>query len=118
MSTRLGHRTIDTIDLDRTSAFWSAVLAADVWRSPDGAVAVLSRAGMPDLMLQRVDALPGGKNPVHLDLFTADLAAEIERLTALGAQPQASHEAHGASWATMTDPDGLVFDVVLAADDD
>ncbi|MBA2415300.1 MAG: VOC family protein [Geodermatophilaceae bacterium] len=116
MSASLGHLTIDTTDLDRAIGFWSEVFTAEVWRAPDGAIAVLSCDGMLDLTLQRVDALPSGKNPVHLDLFTADLDAEVARLTALGARLQETHDAHGTTWATMTDPDGLVFDVVLHAE--
>jgi catechol 2,3-dioxygenase-like lactoylglutathione lyase family enzyme len=118
MSASLGHLTIDTPDLDRATGFWSRVLGADVWRAPDGAIAVLSRDGMLDLVLQHVDALPDGKNPVHLDLFTSELDAEVLRLTALGARLQQPHDEHGASWVTMTDPDGLVFDVVRNEEDD
>ena len=115
MSARLGHLTLDTVDLDRAVTFWAAVLDGDVWRAPDGAIAVVSAPGA-ELMIQRVDAVAQGKNPIHLDLFAADLGSEIPRLIALGAQEVSRYAQWGAIWVTLTDPDGYVFDVVERAD--
>lgn len=116
MSSRLGHLTIDTLDLDRAAAFWSAVFEGEIWRAPDAAIAVVSAEGMTDLMIQRVDAKAGGKNPVHLDLFTGDLDSEIVRLCSLGAREIGRYAQWGAVWATLNDPDGHVFDVVERVD--
>lgn len=90
----------------------------DIWRAPDGAIAVVSAVGTSDLMIQRVDSVSPGKNAIHLDPFTADLQAEIPRLEALGAREVARYAQWGAVWATMTDPEGYVFDVVEHGDDD
>lgn len=46
-----------------------------------------------------------GKNRVHLDLSADDPAAEIVRLTELGATVVAEHE----HWTVLADPDGNVF---------
>ena len=68
-------------------------------------------------MIQRVADLAQGKNQIHLDLFTADLDAEIGRLEALGAREVARYAQWGAIWVTLTDPDGHVFDLVERPDD-
>ncbi len=115
MSARLGHLTLDTVDLDRAVTFWAAVFDGEVWRAPDGAIAVVSAPGA-ELMIQRVDSVAEGKNAIHLDLFAADLAAEIPRLEALGAREVARYNQWGANWVTLTDPDGYVFDVVERSD--
>jgi predicted enzyme related to lactoylglutathione lyase len=109
---RLGHLTLDSTDVARAAAFWSAVFDGEARTIADGAFAIVAADGMPDLMIQRVDAVPGGKNPVHLDLFTADLDAEVVRLVGLGATELGRHDEFGTTWATLTDPDGFVFDLV------
>ena len=112
MASRIGHLTLDTPDLGRAVTFWAAVLGGEIWASPDGAIAVVSTPTGLDLMIQRVEHVAEGKNPVHLDLFTDDLNTELERLAGLGATELARHEAHNTVWATLTDLDGYVFDVV------
>jgi predicted enzyme related to lactoylglutathione lyase len=112
MPARLGHLTLDTTDLDRAVAFWSAVFDGSVWQAEDGSIAIVSAAGMPDLMVQRVDATGSHKNQLHLDLFATELDAEITRLEGLGARPLGRYQQWGTTWATMLDPDGYVFDVV------
>lgn len=46
----------------------------------------------------------------HVDIETDDVAAEVTRLTSLGA----SVVAQGRTWVVMRDPSGLLFDVVPA----
>jgi predicted enzyme related to lactoylglutathione lyase len=52
------------------------------------------------------------KNRFHPDLLATDLDAEIRRLVDLGAATQAEFSEGGASWVTLTDPEGNEFDVV------
>ena len=49
-----------------------------------------------------------------LTLDTADLAAEVKRLTGLGATKVASYDEGGYQWTTLQDPEGNEFDVVRA----
>jgi hypothetical protein len=44
-------------------------------------------------------------NRVHLDLRTDDRAAEVTRLTALGASVLAERSAPGLWWTIMADPE-------------
>jgi hypothetical protein len=60
---------------------------------------------MPRLIFQLVPEAKVAKNRVHLDLSADDPAAEIARLTGLGATVVAEHE----RWTTLADPDGNEF---------
>lgn len=64
--------------------------------------------GTPRLWFQRVPESKLVKNRVHLDLTCADVGAEVDRLTGLGARVLALQE----QWVTMADPEGNEFDVM------
>ena len=75
----------------------------------DPNVLLVGRDGrLPRIFCQLVPERKRVKNRVHLDLSTADAAAEVERLCALGATVQAEHK----DWITMQDPDGNEFCVM------
>jgi Glyoxalase-like domain len=59
------------------------------------------------LLFQFVPEAKVVKNRVHLDLACADVRAEVERLTGLGARVLGGQE----RWVTMADPEGNEFDV-------
>jgi predicted enzyme related to lactoylglutathione lyase len=59
----------------------------------------------PRLFFQLVPESKVVKNRLHLDLSADDPAAEIARLTELGATVVAEHE----RWTVMADPDGNEF---------
>ncbi|MCZ4076728.1 VOC family protein [Rhodococcus sp. H36-A4] len=61
------------------------------------------------LAFQKVDEPTPGKNRIHLDLTTSDLAAERSRLVASGASEVAEHTMGDFTWVTFADPDGNVF---------
>ena len=66
----------------------------------------------PRLLAQRVPEGKTAKNRVHLDVRVggADaVAAEVERLTALGATYQGRFDEHGSAWAVLQDPEGNEF---------
>ena len=71
----------------------------------------------PAVVIQQVDAIGPGKNPVHLDLRVDDVVAEVARLRALGATVEwtIDETADGGSrWTTMSDPQGTLFCVCTA----
>jgi hypothetical protein len=59
----------------------------------------------PQLTFQLVPESKVVKNRVHLDLTADDRAAEVARLTSLGARVRAEYE----HWTTLADPDGNEF---------
>lgn len=95
---------------DAAAAFWAGARGSE--RGP---------AGPPeDNPYESLTPLPGGvmlelqrtregtPARVHLDIETDDVAAEIDRVVALGATVVQRHE----QYAVLTDPGGLVFCVV------
>jgi hypothetical protein len=74
---------------------------------PSGSVAIES-GPPPRLIFQLVPESKVVKNRVHLDLSADDPAAEIARLTELGATVVAEH----ATLTTLADPDGNEFCVL------
>lgn len=103
---------LDCADPDALARFWSSALryttlggaGAYVMLVPDG------RPG-PQLLLQRVPEPKAGKNRMHLDIHTADIAAEADRLTRLGARrvDDETRGEHGSHWIVMSDPEGNEF---------
>jgi len=107
---------IDCSDLDRSAAFWSAVLGYTVGQSVTGpyrSLAPESGAGI-DVLLQRVPDVKGQKNRLHLDLRTPDLDAEVGRVVDLGARLLTREPVteDGWSWHILADPDGNEFCVL------
>jgi Glyoxalase-like domain len=94
-------------DHGRELAFWSAATGqplAQFDRHPEYHGAALHGQEFW-LLIQR---LADGPGRVHIDIHTDDLAAEVARLEALGAeQVQQAH-----SWQVMRDPAGLLFCVI------
>jgi len=107
---------IDCADLDRSAAFWSAVLGYMSSPAATGSYRSLepeSGAGI-DVLLQRVPDVKGQKNRLHLDLRTPDLDAEVRRVLDLGATLLTSEPVteDGWSWHILGDPDGNEFCVL------
>jgi Glyoxalase-like domain len=86
--------------------FWSAALGASAHPAPGQEQFTVLVGAIPDLftVVQAVDGAPR----YHVDIETDDLAAEVARLTALGAEPVSSwQDAH-----TLRAPGGHLFCVV------
>jgi catechol 2,3-dioxygenase-like lactoylglutathione lyase family enzyme len=100
---------IDCSDLDRSARFWSDPAAAGPYRSLEP----VSGAGI-EILLQRVPDVKDQKNRLHLDLRTPDLAAEVRRVTDLGATLLTSEPVteDGWLWHILADPDGNEFCVL------
>jgi predicted enzyme related to lactoylglutathione lyase len=110
---------IDCSDLDRSARFWSEVLGFTAGRATGGPYRRLLREDGQgvEVLLQRVRDDKGQKNRMHLDLRTADMAAEVSRILALGAtliseQPVVED---GLRWHVLADPDGNEFCVLEPA---
>jgi predicted enzyme related to lactoylglutathione lyase len=107
---------IDCSDLFRSARFWSGVLGYVSEPAPGGRYQTLvpaSGRGL-EILLQRVPEAKSGKSRLHLDLRTADLNAEVERVVALGARrltgPPVTED--GWRWHILADPDGNEFCVL------
>jgi predicted enzyme related to lactoylglutathione lyase len=107
---------IDCGDLDRAAQFWTSVLGYARSGGPSGPYQALvpSDGQGVEILLQRVPEVKSGKNRLHLDLRTAELGSEVERVVALGALRLTSEPVReeGWSWHILADPDGNEFCVL------
>jgi len=111
----VGSVVIDCNDLPRMLAFWSAALGYVPRDDPPGEDFVVLRdpaGARVNVSLQRVPERRMGKNRLHLDLYTAEQAAEVTRLTALGATRAPREPEPDDDFVLLQDPEGNVFCVV------
>jgi predicted enzyme related to lactoylglutathione lyase len=111
--------TIDATDSAGAVTFWQAALGYERRSASGPFVVLVPPAGdtRPAVVIQHVDAIGPGKNPVHLDLRVDDVDAEVARLRGLGATVEwtIDETADGGSrWTTMSDPQGTFFCVCTA----
>ncbi len=117
--------TLDAVDPDAAVAFWSKALGYEVLytREPYTVLGPPGDDGRPRVLIQRVDAVPDGKTPVHLDLRVDDPDAEVARLESLGASVAWEVNESGCGqprcirWTVMRDPQGTHFCVCPARAD-
>ena len=97
-----------TSDLDGAAGFWSEALGRPVDPSHPGSrgnyLMLETPPDEPIVQIQRVDH----ESRVHIDIETDDIAAEVARLTKLGAKAVA----HLERWVVMEAPTGQRFCVV------
>jgi len=70
----------------------------------------------PNLSFQGRDRRPRSRSWLHLDLYTADQQAEVERLVASGARRYPCGYRAGDDFVVLEDPAGAPFCVVQKAD--
>jgi Glyoxalase-like domain len=119
---RVGSILVRCVRFDELLAFWQAALGY-VPREPpeDGWVVLTDPTGAgPNISLDRVseDRLPplGELSRVHLDLYTTDQQAEVERLLGLGATRYEREYGPDEDFVVHVDPDGNRFCVVAKPD--
>jgi predicted enzyme related to lactoylglutathione lyase len=94
--------TIDCGNVGRVAEFWRQLLGLDPLEDP--------LPGGPALTFQPVPEPKAGKTRVHLDLRTADLAAALARIRALGGDWTGEvHVYDEGTVAVMADPEGTEF---------
>ena len=116
MGLYVGSTVINTADIERAIAFWTAALGYVV-RDLDATFAVLTDPGRrwSNVSLQRSDEPKRGRNRVHLDLYTPDREGEVARLEGLGATRIPWEYEEGHDHIVMADHDGNEFCVVQSA---
>src|SRR5262245_40312526 len=115
---KIGSIVIHCLEFDRTVAFWQEALHY-VPREPGRGrwVVLCDPEGKgPNLSFQLRDRPPTSRSWVHLDLYTANQEAEVERLVALGATRYPWRYRPGADFVVLQDPGGHLFCVVSKPD--
>ena len=113
---------LDCADPIAMADFWQAAIGFDVRTGNGDPHVALSgssvRRPLNHLTLQRVPEAKAAKLRLHLDLYSKDVTAEIDRLLALGAT-ELFRIPEGATgddllYATLTDPEGHEFCVIAS----
>jgi predicted enzyme related to lactoylglutathione lyase len=107
--------SIDCADAAGLARFWAGVLGWPVNPQPTAAFAAIAASEPnqgPPLAFHQVPEAKTVKNRLHLDLISADFAAEADRLLSLGATRVTDVETGDARWTTFRDPEGNEFDLV------
>lgn len=111
---------LDCADPDALADFWQEAIGFEVRTGDGDPYVTLSssklRRPLNHITLQRVPEPKSVKNRMHIDLFAGDVAAEVVRLTNLGATvtSRLPEDATGDDliFAEMADPEGHEFCVV------
>jgi predicted enzyme related to lactoylglutathione lyase len=110
MTLKLEMITVDTTDPEPLAAWWAEQTGTEVVKRFDDWFVMVAGAGLPvTLAFQKVPDPTPGKNKMHLDLATADLDAEVERLVAAGATLVGDRGDEHFRWVTLADPQGNQF---------
>ncbi len=116
MGIRLGSTVINCADLELMTRFWSQALGLISSSAQDDDDFRVLRGDRVNLSLQRSRTPVTARDQMHLDLYSDDQAAEVERLTGLGAAFVRHHrEDPDDDYVVMTDPEGNEFCVVAVA---
>jgi len=114
MAIRLGSTVINCADLELMTSFWSQALHLEP-ASDDDEFRVL-RGEHVNLALQRSRTPVSARDQMHLDLYSDDQAAEVSRLTSLGARFVRHNQDPEDDYVVMTDPEGNEFCVCAVPD--
>jgi catechol 2,3-dioxygenase-like lactoylglutathione lyase family enzyme len=114
MGIRIGSTVINCADIEAMTEFWTQALQlTPSSREPDDDFRVL-RGERVNLSLQLADTPVTARDQMHLDLYSDEPAAEVERLLGLGAGYVREHVEPGDSYV-LVDPEGNEFCVCEVA---
>ncbi len=111
MTIRLGSVVINCRDIERMTAFWAPAL--DLTPGPEAADFRVLRGEHVNVSLQLSDTPVGCRDQMHLDLYSPDQAAEVDRLVALGAIFLRHVEDPEDDYVVLADPEGNLLCVCL-----
>ena len=100
---------IDAADPDRLAEFWSELLDRPIAGRVGPYIWLTRRNGL-GLGIQRGDGDKPAKNRLHLDIESANPAAEQARVEALGGRRLTEYDAGG--FLVMADPEGNEFCII------
>jgi catechol 2,3-dioxygenase-like lactoylglutathione lyase family enzyme len=109
----IGSIVIRCFEFERMRDFWRAALRYEVSHAdPNGGFVILSDPSGkgPNVSLDQTPSPRGGKRGwLHLDLYTANQQAEVERLVQLGARRYEWRYPPHADYVVLEDPDRNLF---------
>lgn len=109
MSIRIGSTVVNCADLEVMTEFWVEALGLEPSsRDPEDDFRVL-RGERVNLSLQLAETPVTARDQMHLDLYSDDAVAQVERLTGLGATKVREVNDPGDTYVVMRDPEGNEF---------
>ena len=116
MSIRLGSTVVNCADIETMTDFWSQALdLVPNRRDPDDDFRVL-RGERVNLSLQVARTPVTARDQMHLDLYSDDGSAQVDRLVALGATRVRQVDDPGDTYVVLRDPEGNEFCVCWVDD--
>lgn len=115
-SFRIEEIVIDCSDPGLLARFWSEALGYELCEVyPDEASIEDPQGTGPGIFFQKVPEAKMGKNRVHIDLTVpeGEFEASVEHLERVGATRVDVGQGPDRAWATMADPEGNEFCVVV-----
>lgn len=112
---KIGSIVIRCYEFEKMVAFWQEGLNYEPKDPPKGGWVILrDPIGQgPNISLDQTPKPHTGKrSKLHLDLYTDDQSAEVERLVQLGAKRYPWRYQPGDDFVVLEDPDGNLFCVV------
>ena len=116
MAIRLGSTVINCADMELMTRFWSQALSLAPSSAADGDDFRVLRGERVSLSLQLASTPVSARDQMHLDLYSDDQAADVRRLTGLGARVVRHVQDPGDDFVVMTDPEGNEFCVCAVTD--
>jgi hypothetical protein len=109
MTIRLGSVVINCADMERMTGVWAQALGLAPSSAAAGDDFRVLRGPRVNLSLQRARTPVTARDQMYLDLYTGDQAAEVKRLTALGATFVRHNREPGDDYVVMEDPEHNQF---------
>ena len=106
--------TIDCVDLDGMTRFWSMLLDVEAEIHEPFGFLRPSEGRKATIWLQRVPEERVGKNRLHLDFVVRDLGGACQRVVDLGGSLGSESSWESFHWRTCLDPEGNEFDIMQA----
>ena len=113
MSIRIGSTVVNCADIEVMTDFWSAALDLRASRRDPGDDFRVLRGERVNLSLQVAATPVTARDQMHLDLYSDELDAQVERLQGLGATWVRRHDDPEDTYVVMRDPEGNEFCVCL-----
>ena len=115
MGLRIGSTVINCSDIERMTTFWSAALGLTPSSIEPGDGFRVLRGERGNLSLQLAATPVSGRDQMHLDLYSDDHEAQVERLVALGADVVRRHDDPSDTYVVLRDPEGNEFCICAVA---
>jgi predicted enzyme related to lactoylglutathione lyase len=107
---------INCADIELMARFWSQALdLAPSWAEEVEDFLAL-RGEHVSLSLQLARSPVSARDQMHLDLYSNDQAADVQRLQSLGARVVRHHRDPADDYVVMTDPEGNEFCICAIAE--